>query len=228
MQSSSEPPFVALGKVFEAAFADAARSLERQKILPVERDLKRELRASLNQRLAGLTLESTEHKLSLKGWPKVGTVDLAIDVPSALPVLIELKWGAGTLYNCAWDAVKLALALGEGATNAAYMVAGAPVSEWSSGVPGSELFADEDWNTTAFMERHALGFAKWRREVATRPQRLPDEFRSDLDQMCSLQIGGAPWELRSVAISLMSGSGWVDIDDEGHTYRAMPMQFTIA
>jgi len=155
-----------------------ARTLEVRSGAPRERDLKDAVQLALDGRLTGLTVEPTELKVDLEGWPNVGTVDLAIAVPDGLPVLVELKWGAGTLYNCAWDATKLALAVGECSASLALMVAGAPASDWSSGALGSELFAESAWNIAAFMERHASGFAKWRREVAThlrdfRPRSAP-------------------------------------------------------
>jgi hypothetical protein len=170
--------------------------------------------------LQGLVLEPTEHSLTLNAWPKVGGVDLAIDVPSGSPVLIELKWGAGTLYNCAWDAVKLATALGEHAASAAFMVAGAPTSDWSPGTPGSDLFADADWDTTDFMERHASSFASWRQEVTTRPKMLPAAFCTSRATKCPVPIEGAQWDLRCVEIALPSGSGWVVIDSDGHAVMA--------
>jgi hypothetical protein len=131
MPSGADPRLVASAEALDASLIDTASRLTRQDTRAVERDLKRELRASLSGRLEGLA--PTERPLNLKGWPKVGGVDMAIDIPNDLPVLIELKWGAETLYNCAWDAIKLALALDEGESAAAYMVAGAPMSEWSSG-----------------------------------------------------------------------------------------------
>lgn len=202
-----------------AALPMVARTLEVRSGAPRERDLKDAVQLALDGRLTGLTVEPTELKVDLEGWPNVGTVDLAVAVPDGLPVLVELKWGAGTLYNCAWDATKLALAVGERSASLALMVAGAPASDWSSGALGSELFAESAWNIAAFMERHASGFAKWRREVATRPTRLPSAFRSHLRASQVLQIYDQPWEIRMAEITLDPGWASVNIDDNG---RALP------
>jgi hypothetical protein len=181
----------------------------------LERDLKDAIRQSMEARRPGFALKPTELRLDLRAWPKVGAVDLAIAVPECLPVLVELKWGAGTLYNCAWDAAKLALALGERSASRALMVAGAPESDWSSRALGSELFTDSSWETASFMERHASGFAKWRHEVATRPASLPSAFRSHSRAKQPLQIDDQPWEIRVAEITL--GQDWssVDIDEDG-------------
>ena len=222
MEPGALPQHVAAAEALEAALPDAASRLERQQTRPLEKDLKHALQASLEEKLAGLELEPTEHQLDLEGWPKVGNVDLAIAVPDDLPILIELKWGAETLYNCAWDAVKLALALSEGATRLAYLVAGGPVSEWSAGVPGSELFGvDTEWITAEFMGRHASGFAKWRREVETRPRRLPDTFRSVGHEPVPVQIDGGRWELRWAEIVLASSTNSVEIDNESQVSAAI-------
>lgn len=192
------------------AAADRLGSLDR---VPVESDLKAALRESLDGRLRGMTLEPGEHSVSLDDWPKVGAVDLAIDLPDDHPVLIELKWGRGTLYNCAWDAAKLALAVARGVTNAAFMIAGAPSSEWSGKVLGSELFADASWETSDFMDRHASGFAKWRGEVETRPAVLPARFSSRERAAHVFQVHGEPWEIRMAQIS--TAPVWVLVSEDG-------------
>jgi len=186
---------------------------------PHERDLKQVVRESLHGSLTGLTLSPIEHKLTLEGWPNLGPVDVAIEAPERPPLLVELKWGAGTLFNCAWDAVKLALASAEHAASLAFMVAGAPASDWSSGTLGSELFADSSWDTAEFMKRHASGFAKWRRDVKTRPSRLPSAFRSHSCGSQPLTIQDQPWEIRMVEIGVDPGCSSVDIDQYGRVSR---------
>lgn len=68
-----------------------------------ERELEEVLCAELGQRAPGVV--SRQVRLDLGGWRGVGSCDLTVlsDKRDAL-TLLELKWGQGTLYNCAWDA----------------------------------------------------------------------------------------------------------------------------
>jgi len=70
-----------------------------------------------------------------------------------------------TLYNCAWDAAKLAATLSEGAGCRAYLVAGASDADWKSEQPGAELFESSQWSTAAFFKRYA-------RDIATSGNRV--------------------------------------------------------
>lgn len=213
---SADAKRLTAARLLGAALDSTARRLEALGNQPRELDLKRELRLSMRE--AGPDVPATEHKVRLTGWPGVGAADIAL-LGQGPPVLIELKWGTGTLYNCAWDAAKLACALHEGAASACFMVAGAPISGWSSAI-GFELFADGEWETPAFMQRHAAGFAKWRSEVKTRPRQLPITFRSNAEASRPLSIRGAHWELKTAEIIVTPGSPTVSIDVEGHVLPA--------
>ena len=201
---------------------EAARGLTNLGRRPTESDLKRELRASLESRLGALTMRDAEGEVDLKGWPGVGRVDLVIDASDGDPSFVELKFGAGTLYNCAWDATKLALSLGEGATRNAYMVAGAPLSDWSASVLGSEFFGGEtgapemvEWETAQVLERYESEFAFWREDLKTRPRRLPNRFDTTCFISAPMTIEDEPWELRWSAIDLTRTDGWIEIDENG-------------
>lgn len=75
-------------------------------------------------------------------WPGVGPVDVALLDPDGAPAgFVELKWGAGTLYNCVWDVEKMAVAVACAHAAAAFLVAGAPAAHWEAS-DGSELFQD--------------------------------------------------------------------------------------
>jgi hypothetical protein len=58
--------------------------------------------------------------------------------------ILELKWGAGKLYNCVWDLPKMAVALARRLAPRAYLVAGAPAADWDGG-EGGELFGSATW-----------------------------------------------------------------------------------
>lgn len=154
-------------------------------------------------------------RLSLDGFRGVGNCDVAIATSDQeQPILVELKWGAGTLYNCAWDTVKLSLALAEGAASGAYLVAGAPQTDWDSGQRGSALFDACQWKAEAFMHFYAKEFASWRKEVTARPELLPDRFSLDPLPRIDFDLEGDCWSLRASRISL-SGQGLAPVDDNG-------------
>jgi hypothetical protein len=178
-----------------------------------ERELEEVLVAHLAESLPGSI--SRQAPLSLEGWPGVGNCDIAVTGSNGdAPILLELKWGAGTLYNCAWDAVKLASALREGAAQRAYLVAGAPLSDWRSEQRGAELFDSASWDTPAFMDFYAKEFAFWRRDVKTRPEILPRSF--SVREICSvdIEIDTAQWQLRCSRVSV-AGTGSVRVNSDG-------------
>jgi hypothetical protein len=160
-------PGLTMTRAIDAALPGVAQRLSSQASFPDEGVFERELSEAVRAELpSGAVLATQDREVKLLGWPGVGPVDMTLRVPGWPPYLVELKWGAGSLYNCAWDALKLATALAEGATTAtAILMAGAPLTSWQKGEPGAELFAEtEDWDTRAFLERHAENFAFWRGE----------------------------------------------------------------
>lgn len=200
-------------EVLGRALAETARVPESLKEPITERVLKRCLRTSLES--AGLRPVPSEFSIRLVGWPGVGGVDVAIGPADELPTVVELKWGSGTLYNCAWDALKLALALREAVVARAFIVAGAPVDDWSGPTLGSELFATRGWDTEAFLSDHAASFAKWRRDVKTRPVRVPDAFETGYLTTVRLTVEGAPCEIRCGEVRASACGGWTQLDEEG-------------
>ncbi len=208
----------------EASIPKVAQTLEASALPPTEATLETELLRELNLELPTAAAVK-QYRLGLDGWPGVGPADIAIPLPESPPLLLELKWGKGTLYNCAWDALKLATALAVGATEKAFMLAGAPAGEWASGAEGAELFGKDavDWDVQEFIARHASGFAEWRRAVQTRPRRVPDNFSTDTygpDGVWTLTVEGEPWELRCAELALTLTSGWIELDEEGQTSRS--------
>lgn len=95
--------------VSSAAERMAAESNTRLPAL-VEADLKqhfkRALRDGADRLRADVEISTVEYALKFAEWPGVGGVDvwLTLAGPTSRSVFFELKWGAGTLYNCIWDA----------------------------------------------------------------------------------------------------------------------------
>ncbi len=206
-------------RAIDAALPGVAQKLSSQESPPDEGDFERELAQRVRRKLPDGAVLTTQDEIKLRGWPGVGPVDMTLRVPGWQPFLVELKWGAGSLYNCAWDALKLATALAEGVTVAtADLIAGAPQASWEKGELGAELFAEtEDWDTREFLERHAENFAYWRGEVNTRPRLVPERFSVDVAEDASfpLQIDGVEWEIRSAAVTLTLKCAWLAIDEDG-------------
>jgi hypothetical protein len=201
------------GDALKPALVSAARDLQQRSGPIRERELEEALVAAYSA-AGGPGSIVRQAPLSLRGFRGVGNCDVAV-VPGEgqRPILIELKWGAGTLCNCAWDAVKLALALHERKAGAAYLVAGAPLADWNAKRRGADLFGSREWSTRDFMTFYAKEFAFWRRDVKTRPELLPEHFSTTEGVQLDMQVAGTPWSLRSAQIS--SSGGLVAIGENG-------------
>ena len=217
--ASDRSPRLAATRAMLAAVPESARTLEELPVPPVEADFERELVRCVQAHLPDEIEVKTQYPVALEGWPGVGAVDLALVPPNGAPVLCELKWGKGTLFNCAWDALKLATALAEGSTaTGADLIAGAPRKDWERLEAGAELFEEtDDYETELFLLRHRDGFAHWRKEVKTRPGIVPNHFSIDVaeDSRFALNIQGEPWEIRWATVMLTLTSGWLAIDENG-------------
>jgi hypothetical protein len=151
-----------------------------------------------------------EHAVRFAEWPGVGGVDVALTIAGSIsrPVFFELKWGTGTLYNCIWDAPKMALAAALGACDRAYLVAGAPVTDWSQ-ADGANLFADGTWTSGDQFTEHKKHWDKWARDVKTRPLKVPATFDTQLVATSPVSISDDPWELRAVEVA--PSVGWFEV-----------------
>lgn len=197
----------------------SAKALERLSKPITESVLKRELRF-VTEHMQEFELDEAERKVNLAGWPGVGGVDIAATTEGDEIILIELKWGAGTLYNCAWDAPKLATALREGEGSRAFLVAGAPLADWHSPSPGAGLLGSAEWDSAALVDRHAAAFAKWRGDVATRPREIPDRFATKWVAEARLVVEGQEWAVRCAEVAVPSG-GLLAVGEDGRT-KAIP------
>jgi uncharacterized protein len=149
---------------------------------------------------------AVKENLSLKlvDWPGVGPVDVSILKSGTPAALLELKWGAGTLYNCVWDLTKMATAIRRGTSRSAYLLAGAPREDWAAAL-GSELFEGDEWLLLRRYEKH---WTFWRKDVKTRPLHLPAVVLTRSVLSVTLANG---FELRCVEV-LVPTDEWIDLE----------------
>jgi hypothetical protein len=151
------------------------------------------------------------HKVNFTQWqPKIGPVDVAVlaeDAPPP-PAFVELKWGAGTLYNCVWDAAKMAVAVAGGYASRGFLLAGAPESDWTAAVRGAELFDTGTRSASYLFNEYADCWAKWRKEVKTRPQSIPSRLDTVVVESAQMLIAGEPWRLRAAEVLVPSDTPW--------------------
>lgn len=131
----------------------------------------------------------------------VGGVDLALESADRLD-LIELKWDAETLAACAWDSVKLAVALQAGETDRAFLIAGSPAN---ASLRGYELLEDGDVEPVGLRRRYAKEFDFWRTDVKNHPLLTPASWRIRLRHDEPLVYKEAPWRLRFAELELSAG-----------------------
>ena len=134
----------------------------------------------------------------LRGWPGVGDLDIELGGKTA-PTWVELKWAkqAGTLFNCLWDAGKLAQALREGRARYGYLVAGAPVAEWQKATPYSKLLLGVSCHHDATLVTEYLKpWSDWLRENPnTFPIEMPTPVMTLPIGRVALDSAGEPWQI---------------------------------
>lgn len=146
---------------------------------------------------------------AIPGW-NPGGVDLVVDSEEG-PVWVELKWAKSydTLFNCLWDAAKLAGAVRAEAAIGGYLVAGAPASEWAKDHPYQDLFTFHTWEDGSIVSSFPSSWRGWMKENE-------DTFPSEIvDPVQILPFGfvrGGPddWEIR-VARVVAPGEVTVDL-----------------
>ena len=152
------------------------------------------------------------HPVDFAEWqPKIGPVDVVVVAKDVLPspAFLELKWGEGTLYNCVWDAAKMAVAVADGHAARAFLVAGAPESDWTTPVAdGAELFDGGTWPAPYLLATYAKWWKKWRVEVKTRPQSIPSQLETAVVASAQMVIADTPWRLRAVEVLVGTGTPW--------------------
>lgn len=150
---------------------------------------------------------STQLKLPIPDWPRLGSVDLALTWLPKEHALLELKCGDGsdTLGPCVWDALKCAFALRAGLASAAYLLAGAPQAKWDAPTKGAEFFSTGSWVTAELRDSYAGWWLHWEKCGDPQPARLPRSFNSVALGTFPLHIGSTLWELRLARVEQVSG-----------------------
>jgi hypothetical protein len=167
------------------------------------------LAASIAEPPLGLTVKPNRG-VRFAEWPGVGPVDVAlIDDQGAAAAFLELKWGSGTLYNCVWDLPKMAVAVARQHSPRAYLVAGAPATEWENG-DGSELFGTGEHSVAGLLVRYRKHWDFWKRDVKTHPVSLPAWIETRSVAAVEMQVRDHEWSLRGVEVSV-AGSEWLDV-----------------
>jgi hypothetical protein len=100
---------------------------------------------------------ATERAITIPEFQGVGPVDIAMPTDGGPAVgLIECKWSTDhtrdKIYEAAWDAVKLALAIREALTAAGYLITSAPATSWQR-TEVADLFTSGTVNTRELWDR---------------------------------------------------------------------------
>jgi hypothetical protein len=129
-------------------------------------------------------------------------VDVALAWPGRLPVLLELKCGHGVnaAGECVWEAAKLAFALQCAKTTDAYLLAGAPVSDWRRPIRGAELFATGQHDIALLRVLYGDSWRQWENRNDPQPTELPRSFHTESIHSAGLEVGGTEWEVRLAAV----------------------------
>lgn len=139
------------------------------------------------------------HRVDMAEWPRVGPVDLTVTGPGdAKPAFIELKAGSNrnALTACAWDLLKLSLALHRGDTDCAYLLAAAPVSLWLEPIRGVEFFDTGDWQLDPVRSRFEDWWREWQRRNDPAPLFVPAGGHTHHLSAAGFFVADAKWEIR--------------------------------
>jgi hypothetical protein len=144
----------------------------------------------------------------LTHWRRPYAIDTTAVLPDGVRLAIELKWGAGTLYNCSWDLAKLGVVLAEHAADRAYLIAGAPAKDWEHG-HGAELFRDRAWTPQELVDDFGEHFAFWAKDVPTTgPIDLPALMETHSAAVVPVTGWGGEWSLRAARVVVVDRT-WV-------------------
>lgn len=141
-----------------------------------------------------------------------GRLRCRVPLPVRQPVAVELKCGDtnDTFGPCAWDALKLALALQSGAISEAFLVAATTADQWTKPVRGAEFFETGRMESLALRERFADWWRHWEKRGDPQPTSVPSHFATRAVGRFPFSACETTWELRVAAV-LAAGQdrvGW--------------------
>ena len=143
-------------------------------------------------------------------WPRLGRVDLALGEDAG--TFVEFKSGAGpnALGPCAWDLIKLSVALDEGTARCGFLMAATTSENWDRPIPGAELFASGDWTAEGIRSRFADWFRRWELEGYRPPPAVPAAVatRSAMEP-CQIRVAETEWSLRAAEVRVTSTERFV-------------------
>jgi hypothetical protein len=171
-----------------------------------ERDLERACVAVLRERaVAPVSVwQQGDHGLRER-WPCLGPVDLCVGDPSEPPAFVELTCGSGSdaLGPCAWDLVKLAVALDAGTASAGFLIAATTAARWERLIRGSELLEGGEWHASCIRAHFRDWWRHWQKDGGAGcadgyrpPSEVPSSFATSLVHRQPLVVGGTAWEIR--------------------------------
>lgn len=143
-------------------------------------------------------------------WPRLGRVDLALG--GATPAFIEFKCGGGrdALGPCAWDLIKLSVALDEGTASCGFLVAATTSEGWDRPIRGAEFLGSGEWTAEAIRCDFADWFRKWEREGYRPPPTVPAGLSTmRAMQACPFRVAETGWSLRMAEVRVTSTERFV-------------------
>jgi hypothetical protein len=145
---------------------------------------------------------------ALAHWRKPYAIDTTAVLSDRETLAIELKWGSGSLYNCAWDLAKLAVVVCEEVAPHAYLVAAAPAHDWAE-ASGAELFADRAWTPQQLGDHFRKHFNFWAKDVPTTgPIEVPAVFNTESVAVARVPSWSGDWSVRAARVTVTDAT-WV-------------------
>jgi hypothetical protein len=151
-------------------------------------------------------------------WRGVGDVDSLLARGDVERAFVELKCGRGrdAAAACAWDALKMALALRVGRASEAYLVAGARMSDWLTPIRGTEFLVDGSHAAHGIRRRFADWWRHWELSGDPLPLRLPAALSTWHIDSATFPVAGTEWQLRLSRVTV-EGGDWYDWSPESRT-----------
>jgi hypothetical protein len=143
-------------------------------------------------------------------WPRLGRVDLALGADA--PAFVEFKSGGGpdALGPCAWDLIKLSVALDEGAASCGFLVAATTSDNWDLPIRGAELFVSGEWTAEGIRSGFADRFRRWELEGYRPPPTVPAGMATrSAVETCPIRVAGTDWSLWMAEIRVTSSEPFV-------------------